>query len=262
MTNGDYKVYCLDLDGTVYRGTEPIKEAVAFISSLQEIGLNPYYVTNNSSATPLQVKEKLASFGINADDKKIMTSAIASAKYCKDMYPGATVQMFGEKGLEEALRSLDIEIVSENPDVVIMGIDRSTNYEKLSDICLAIRSGAIFIATNGDKAIPSERGLLPGNGSFVKLVEYSTGVQSILVGKPETHLLSYIQAEKGYEKEEMVMIGDNYDTDILAGIQFGIDTIHVEGGVTSKEEVLLKDKQPTHLVRTLAELKKINLPQN
>lgn len=255
MTFGNYKAYCLDLDGTVYRGTEPIKEAVAFISSLQENGLDPYYVTNNSSATPFQVKAKLASFGIKADDEKIMTSAIASAKYCKEMYPGATIQMFGEKGLEEALRSLDIDVVSDNPDVVIMGIDRGTNYEKLSEICLAIRSGAKFIATNGDKAIPSERGLLPGNGSFVKLVEYSTGIKPILVGKPESHLLSYIQAEKGYKKEEMVMIGDNYDTDILAGIRFGIDTVHVEGGVTSKEEVLLKEKQPTHLVRTLADWK-------
>ena len=181
MTFGNYKAYCLDLDGTVYRGTEPIKEAVAFISNLQEIGLDAYYVTNNSSATPLQVKAKLATFGIKAHDEKIMTSAIASAKYCKEMYPGATVQMFGEKGLEEALRSLNIEVVNDNPDVVIMGIDRGTNYEKLSEICLAIRSGAKFIATNGDKAIPSERGLLPGNGSFVKLVEYSTGVNPILV---------------------------------------------------------------------------------
>lgn len=249
-----YKAYCLDLDGTVYRGTEPIKEAVSFISSLQRSGIEPYYITNNSSQTPYQIQARLKAFGIRADATRIMTSAIASAKYCKDMYPGATVQMIGENGLAEALRAEGIEIVNENPDVVIMGIDREANYEKLAEVCLAIRSGAKFIATNADKAIPTERGLLPGNGSFVKLVEFSTGVKPVFVGKPESYMLSYIQAQDGYRKEEMIMIGDNYDTDILAGIRYGIDTIHVEGGVSSKKEVLLKENKPTHMLRTLEDL--------
>ena len=255
MSLKKYKAYCLDLDGTVYRGTEPIQEAVTFIAALQENGIDPYYITNNSSSTPQQVQEKLASFGIKADAKKIMTSAIAAAKYCKEILSGSTVQMIGEQGLEEALQLEGIEIVNDHPDVVIMGIDRAVDYEKLADICLAIRSGATFIATNGDKAIPTERGLLPGNGSFVKLVEYSTGKKPIFIGKPEPQMLGYIQAEKGYKKQEMVMVGDNYDTDILAGIRYGIDTIHVEGGVTSKKDVLLKEKQPTHLLRTLGDWK-------
>lgn len=241
------------MDGTVYRGTEPILEAVTFISTLQDIGIDPYYITNNSSSSPQQIQEKLASFGIKAGVEKIMTSAIASARYCKEMHGGATVQIIGEKGLEEALKLEGIKIVNENPDVVVMGIDREVDYAKLADICLAIRSGAAFIATNGDKAIPTERGLLPGNGSFVKLVEYSTGKKPIFIGKPESRMLSYIQAGKTYKKEEMVMVGDNYDTDILAGIRYGIDTIHVEGGVTSKEDILLKENQPTHLLRTLAD---------
>ena len=255
MTVKKYKAYCLDLDGTVYRGTEPIKEAVSFISSLQEVGLDPYYITNNSSSTPQQVQVKLASFGIKTDAEKIMTSAIAAAKYCKEMHSGATVQMIGEQGLEEALQLEGIKIVNDHPDVVIMGIDRAVDYAKLANVCLAIRSGATFIATNGDIAIPSERGLLPGNGSFVKLVEYSTGKKTVFVGKPESRMLGYIQAVTGCKKEEMVMVGDNYDTDILAGIGYGIDTIHVEGGVTSRKEVLLKEKQPTHLLRTLADWK-------
>ena len=250
-----YKAICLDLDGTVYRGTEPIEEAVSFINNMQKSGLDPYYITNNASQSPQQVQEKLSSFGIKTDVERIMTSAIAAAKYCKEMYHGATVQMIGEKGLAEALIAEGIKIVKDNPDVVIMGIDRGVNYEKLADACLAIRSGAKFIATNGDKAIPTERGLLPGNGSFVKLVEFSTGITPVIVGKPEPYMLGYIQAKNRYKKEEMVMIGDNYDTDILAGIRYGIDTIHVEGGVTSKEEVLLKEDKPTHLLRTFADWK-------
>jgi 4-nitrophenyl phosphatase len=253
MTMDKYKAICLDLDGTVYRGTDPISEAVSFIGNMQQNGIDPYFITNNSSMTGVKFGEKLASFGITADPDRIMTSAIAAAKYCKENFNGATVMMIGEKGLEEALVSEGIVITAKNPDVVIMGIDRSITYAKLADACLALRAGAHFVATNSDKAFPTERGLVPGNGSFVTLMESATGVLPVFVGKPESHMLEFIQAEKGYRKEEMVMIGDNYDTDIQAGIRFGIDTVHVAGGVTSREEVLLKSQKPTYSLETLLE---------
>jgi len=253
MSPKSYKAFCLDLDGTVYRGIQSIPEATSFIAKLQKQGIDPYFVTNNSSLTPSEVQFKLDSFGIKAKENSIMTSAIAAAKYCKENFRGASVMMIGGKGLEEALQLEGIQITRENPDVVIMGIDQNVTYAKLADVCLAIRAGADFIATNGDKAIPTERGLEPGNGSFVKLVENATGIKPIFVGKPESHMLGYIQASGGYKKEEMVMIGDNYDTDILAGIHFGIDTIHVEGGVTSKKDLKGKERQPTYLLRTLLE---------
>ncbi|NYF26185.1 TIGR01457 family HAD-type hydrolase [Sporosarcina sp. JAI121] len=254
MIKEKYNAICLDLDGTVYRGIEPIPEAVTFIGNMQHRGIDPYFITNNSSMTRLQLQEKLASFGIKADSDRIMTSAIAAAKYCKGNHDGASVMMIGEKGLEEALAFEGIEVVKENPDVIIMGIDRGVTYAKLADACLAIRAGAHFIATNSDKAFPTERGLVPGNGSFAKLMENATGVSPVYVGKPEPHMLGFIQQENGYCKEEMVMIGDNYDTDILAGIRFGIDTVHVAGGVTSLEEIRAKQHRPTHSLRTLLEL--------
>ena len=248
-----YQVYCFDLDGTVYHGTERVPEAVSLIGKLQGNGIEPYYITNNSSATPEQVQEKLASFGISAKAGNIMTSAVATAKYCKENFAGATVQMIGEKGLKEALEAEGIKIVEENPDVVVMGIDREINYEKLASVSLAIRAGAKFIATNGDKAIPTERGLLPGSGSFVKLVEYTTGIIPTLIGKPEPYLYGYIQEQSGCVKAEMVMIGDNYDTDILGGIRYGIDTVHIAGGVTTREAVQEKKEQPTYLLKTFAD---------
>ncbi|MDS9472775.1 TIGR01457 family HAD-type hydrolase [Sporosarcina pasteurii] len=247
-----YKAYCFDLDGTVYHGTEPVPEAVALIEQLQQQGIEPYYITNNSSATPEQVQQKLAGFGIHTKAKYIVTSAIAAAHYCKENFTDAKVQMFGETGLREALLAEGIELVTSNPDIVVMGIDREVTYEKLADLCLNIRAGAKFIATNGDRAMPTERGLLPGTGSFIKLVEYSTGVTPTFMGKPEPFMLSYIQEKSGYSKEDMILIGDNYDTDILAGIRYGIATAHVEGGVTSREEVLLKEDHPTYLLENLA----------
>lgn len=249
-----YTVYCFDLDGTVYHGTNAVPEAVTLIAQLQSRGIEPYFITNNSAATPEQVQQKLSEFGVQTEPKYVLTSALAAAHYCRENYPGQTVQMLGEMGLQMALEAAGIKLVHANPDIVVMGIDRQVTYETLASLCLAIRAGAKFIATNGDKAIPTERGLLPGSGSFVKLVEYSTGVTPIIMGKPESYLLSYIHDLNRCEKEEMVLIGDNYDTDILAGIRYGISTIHVEGGVTSREEILGKEQQPTYFVRNLAEL--------
>lgn len=253
MSIDKYKAICLDLDGTVYRGIEPIPEAVSFIENTQKRGVEPYFVTNNSSMTRLRLQEKLAAFGVKANQKHIMTSAIAATQYCKENFKGASVMMIGEEGLEEALAFEGIDITAKKPDVVIMGIDRGITYAKLADACLALRDGAKFIATNSDKAFPTERGLVPGNGSFVKLLENASGVSPVFVGKPESYMLEFIQQENGYLKEEMIMIGDNYDTDILAGIRFGIDTVHVAGGVTSLEEVMGKKQQPTYSYQTLLE---------
>ena len=255
MTIDKYKAICLDLDGTVYRGIEPIPEAVSFIENTQKNGLEPYFITNNSSMTRLGLQEKLAVLGVKANQKHIMTSAIAAAKFCKENFKGASVMMIGEEGLEEALAFEGIDITVKNPDVVIMGIDRDITYAKLADACLALRAGAKFIATNSDKAFPTERGLVPGNGSFVKLLENASGVTPVFVGKPESYMLEFIQQENGYLKKEMIMIGDNYDTDILAGIRFGIDTVHVAGGVTSTEEVMRKNQYPTYSYQTLLELR-------
>ena len=247
-----YKAICLDLDGTVYKGQEVIKDAQLFIRKLQKAGTEPYYITNNSSLTAEQFTAKLSAMGISTSPDRIMTSAIAAAKYCKEKYEGASVMMIGEEGLEAALKFEDIALTTTNPDIVVVGIDRSISYEKLSKVSLAIQGGARFIATNKDVALPTEDGLVPGNGSFVKLLETTTGIEALTVGKPESHMLHFIQ-EKGYRKDEMIMIGDNYDTDIQAGIRFGIDTIYVEGGVTSAEAVLTKQDQPTFKYKTLSD---------
>lgn len=248
----NYKAVCFDLDGTVYRGNEVIPEAAALIDGLQRNGIDPYYVTNNSSLTAKQFQMKLLRMGIKTMPDQVMTSAIASAKYCKEHFDGASVMMIGEEGLEQALVSEGFELTTQSPDVVVVGIDRGITYEKLADASLAIRAGAQFIATNGDRAFPTERGLIPGNGSFVKLLEATTDRTAIYVGKPEPHMLHFIQ-QKGYRKDEMIMIGDNYETDILAGIRFGIDTIHVDGGVTSLETVMEQLERPTYLYKSLAD---------
>lgn len=246
-----YKAYCLDLDGTVYRGEAPVQEAARFVSRLQEDGIEAFYVTNNASKTQDQLYEKLKRVGVPADKSRIMSSAVAAAKYIKRWYPGRTVYLIGSDGLKEALDAEGIERVEQQADIVLMGLDLQISYDKLSRACLEVQKGAVFLSTNKDLAFPSEQGFLPGNGSFTAVVSKATDVDPVFIGKPEIHMLEAIQQEWGFEKEDMVMIGDNYDTDIQAGIRFGIDTVHVNTGVTSMDAVMQKDHPATHLLENL-----------
>ncbi len=249
----NYKAYFIDLDGTVYRGKTPISEAVKFIHYLQSNGNQPFFVTNNSSMTQQQLQEKLAIMDIQVDTEHIISSSIAAANYINEFLPGKEVFMIGELGLENALKSRDISITTGMADIVVLGIDRHINYEKLATACLSVRAGASFLSTNSDHAFPSEIGFLPGNGAFTKLVEHSTGVEPIYMGKPQPFMLEFIQKQYGFSKEEMVMIGDNYQTDILTGIHMGIDTVHVNSGVNSTAEVKLQAEQPTYFLESLSE---------
>lgn len=248
-----YKAYFLDLDGTVYKGKAPIKEAVNFIHYLQSNGIEPFFVTNNSSMTQKQLQEKIAGMNIHTDTDHIISSAIAAANYIEEHFLEKSVFMIGESGLQDALDAKQVKRTEEIADVVVMGIDRAINYEKLAKACLSIRAGAAFISTNSDHAFPDERGLVPGNGAFTKLVEHSTGVKPIFMGKPEAYMLAFIQKKYGYKKEEMIMIGDNYQTDILTGIHLGIHTAHVNSGVSRTEEVQFQPSPPTYCLESLHE---------
>lgn len=254
-TRKRYRAYCLDLDGTIYRGSEVVEEAAEFVERLQQQEIEPFYITNNASMTQQQLKDKLAGFGIIAKKEQIMSSAIAAAKYIKRWYPGKTVYMIGSDGLDQALRQEGLGHVEKEADIVLIGLDRSLTYDKLATACLEVRKGAVFLSTNKDLAFPSEKGFLPGNGAITRLVSASTGIEPVFIGKPEVHMLEAIQHESGFEKSEMVMIGDNYDTDIQAGIRFGIDTIHVNTGVTSTEIVGEKELLPTHMIENLGHWK-------
>ncbi|MEZ0480145.1 TIGR01457 family HAD-type hydrolase [Planococcus sp. SSTMD024] len=247
-----YKAYCLDLDGTVYRGEQPVQAAAEFVSRLQDEGIEAFYVTNNASKTQGQLYEKLKRVGVDADKSRIMSSAVAAAKYIKRWYPGRTVYLIGSEGLQEALDMEGIECVEKQADIVLMGLDPQITYAKLSRACLEVQRGAVFLSTNQDLAFPSEEGFLPGNGAITAVVSKAADVDPVFIGKPEIHMLETIQHEWGFEKEDMVMIGDNYETDIQAGIRFGIDTVHVNTGVTPMDAVMEKDHPATHMLENLS----------
>jgi 4-nitrophenyl phosphatase len=248
-----YNGYLIDLDGTMYRGTECIAEARDFVKELHRKGIPYLFVTNNSSRTPAQVAEKLQSFGVPAAAEHVFTTSQATANYIFERKPDASVYVIGEEGIRTALEEKGFTFAKEDADFVVMGIDRSITYEKLAIACLAVRNGATFISTNADIAIPTERGLLPGNGALTAVVAVSTQVQPIFIGKPEKVIMEQALKVLGVPREETLMIGDYYDTDIMAGMNAGIDTLLVHTGVTTKELLQQYEKQPTYTADSLRE---------
>ncbi|MED3624573.1 TIGR01457 family HAD-type hydrolase [Neobacillus thermocopriae] len=247
----NYKGYLIDLDGTMYRGSERIEAASDFVKKLQRKGISYLFVTNNSSRTPAQVAKKLRDFDIPAEENQVFTTSQATANYIYSLKKDATVYVIGEEGIRTALEEKGFTFAEETAEFVVVGIDRSLTYEKLAVACLAVRNGAVFLSTNGDIAIPTERGLLPGNGSITSVISVSTQTNPIFIGKPESIIMEQALKVLGTSKEETIMVGDYYDTDILAGMNVGIDTLLVHTGVTTKELLKGYDRKPTYAIDSL-----------
>ncbi|AYJ91741.1 TIGR01457 family HAD-type hydrolase [Bacillus safensis] len=248
-----YKGYLIDLDGTMYKGTEKIEEAGQFVQKLNELNIPYLFVTNNSSRTPKQVAEKLVSFDIPATEEQVFTTSMATANYIAEQKKDASVYVIGEEGIKQAIKEKGLTFGQEDADFVVVGIDRGITYEKLAVGAIAIRQGAQFVSTNGDIAIPTERGLLPGNGSLTSVLTVTTTVQPTFIGKPESIIMEQAMRVLGTDVSETLMVGDNYDTDIMAGMNAGMDTLLVHTGVTTKELLQKYEKQPTYVIDSLSE---------
>ncbi|RSL34134.1 TIGR01457 family HAD-type hydrolase [Salibacterium salarium] len=248
-----YKGYLIDLDGTMYRGTEPIPEAGSFVRKLASKGIPYLFVTNNSSATPADVAKKLQSMDVPCKESHVLTTSLSAATYLSNRPVKQSAYVIGENGLRKAIETAGIVEEQENPGFVVIGMDRSVTYQKLANACLAVRNGAHFVSTNADVALPSERGFLPGNGALTSVISISTGTEPVFIGKPETIMIEQAVEMLGLKPEETVVVGDNYDTDIKAGINAGLDTIHVGTGVTLTEELDEKPIAPTYAISSLCE---------
>ena len=246
-----YKGYLIDLDGTIYLGEHKIDAGTRFVKRLQEKNIPHLFVTNNITKTPEQVQMRLkTSFDITTTPETIYTATLATLDYMKDMAKGDTAYVIGESGLKTAIYG-EFKRDTENPAYVVVGLDNDLTYEKLTIATLAIANGAMYIGTNPDLNIPTERGLLPGAGSINKLLEVATRVKPIFIGKPNAIIMNKAVERIGMARRDLVMVGDNYLTDIRAGIDNDIDSLLVTTGFTKPQEVATLPIAPTHVVSTL-----------
>ena len=250
----NYKGFLIDLDGTIYLGSQIIPAGKRFVEKLQTLSLPFLFVTNNTTKSPQVVANRLAhEFDIHVPESTIYTASLATIDFMKSDGKGNKVFVIGESGLVDLILAAGFICDEEAPDYVVVGLDTAINYEKLSTAILAIRNGSVFIGTNPDKNIPTEKGLLPGAGSFISLIQTATQVEPVIIGKPNAIIMEEAINRLDLNKKEVLMVGDNYETDIQAGLLNGIDTLLVLSGFTSEAAVATVPEKPTYVVSSLDE---------
>lgn len=245
----------IDMDGILYRGRTGLPGGPELVAFLKEHGIGYLMVTNNSTRTPAQFVEKLATMGIFVPEEAIMTSGIATAAYlATQAAPGTTVNVVGEQALIDELTSRGFVMAGRDAEYVVAGWDHGINFEKLATACLAIRGGATFIGTNPDRTYPLEQDIIPGAGSLQAALVAATDVEPHIVGKPETIIIEQSLAILDAQPHETAILGDRLETDILGGYRAGIGTIMALTGISTQAEAEAYEVMPDLIVRDLPEL--------
>lgn len=236
-----------DMDGVLWRGDAPLPGAAAFFRYWH--GRIPYvFATNNSSRTVDYYVEKIGKMAIPVERAQIITSSTATADYILQTYPDAkTAFVIGEIGIKTALQNIGLTLVEKGiqPDLVVAGIDRQFDYQKLKLAADYIRNGAVFIGTNGDKTLPVPDGFIPGAGSILAALTAASGTVPHLIGKPEAPMFEVALLRLGTSPNQTLMIGDRMETDIVGAARLGIKTALVLSGVTTETAIIHSSEHST-----------------
>jgi HAD superfamily hydrolase (TIGR01450 family) len=254
-----YDVALLDLDGVVYRGEEPVPGAAEAIAAARAAGMRFAFVTNNAARTPAAVAARLAEVGVPAGADDVVTAAQAAATLLRTLVPaGARVLVTGGEGLRVATAEAGFAVVAsadDAPAAVVQGYAPDLAYADLAETALAVRAGAVWVASNLDATIPTARGELPGNGALVALVAHATGRRpDASAGKPERALHDEAVRRSGAVRP--LVVGDRLDTDIEGANRVGCDSLLVLTGVTDAAALLAAppERRPTYVARDLGAL--------
>jgi glycerol-1-phosphatase len=253
-----YDVALLDLDGVVYVGPDPIPSAAPALAKARAAGMRLAFVTNNASREPAAVAAHLVQLGVPAVADEVVTSSQAAATVLIErLGVGASVLVTGSTALRTAVERVGLRVVTssdDRPDAVVQGYSPDLRYADLAEAALAVRGGALWVATNTDSTLPSARGLLPGNGSLVALVAVATGRRPIVAGKPQ--LPMHAEGVRRTSAKNPLVVGDRLDTDIEGANVADTDSLLVLTGVTAATDLVdaSVEHRPTFLAADLTGL--------
>jgi len=254
MTEPKVKNYICDMDGVLIRGDKIVPGADTFIESLKMAGAKFLVLTNNPIHTPRDLSHRLASLGLDIGEEKIFTSSIATARFLRKQRPNGTAFVIGESGLTTAIHEAGYIITDTNPEYVVLGETNTYSLDMITKAVRLISAGARFIATNPDASGPGVGGLVPACGAMAAMIEKATGISPLFIGKPNPLMMRTALNYLGAHSENTIMIGDNMETDIITGVQSGMETILVLSGVTDRADVAKYPFVPTHIVESVAEI--------
>ena len=248
------KGFICDMDGVIYHGDRLLPGVKEFVEWLYKENKQFLFLTNASGKTPKELQQKLWRMGLDVDESHFYTSALATAKFISRQHPGCSAYVIGDHGLFNALHDAGVMVNDVDPDYVIIGETANYNFECICRAMHHVMNGAKLIGTNTDLTGPSEHGILPACRALVAPVEITTGVSAYYVGKPNPLMMRTGIRMLGVHSEDAAMIGDRMDTDIIAGIESGLDTVLVLSGVTSKENILQYPYRPRIVLGGVGEI--------
>jgi NagD protein len=246
--------FLMDMDGVLVHEEHPIPGADRFVKALQAAGIPFLVLTNNSIYTPRDLAARLARTGIEVPAEALWTSALATAQFLDNQRPEGTAYVVGEAGLTTALHDVGYVLNDRDPDYVVLGETRTYSFEAITKAIRLVHAGARFIATNPDVTGPSPQGILPATGAVAALVTKATGVRPYFVGKPNPLMMRSALRAIDAHSESTVMIGDRMDTDIVAGLEAGMETVLVLTGISSRADAERFAYRPSRIVPSVADL--------
>ena len=251
--------FLLDMDGVMYRGDTALPGAADFVADLRAAHTPFLFLTNNSTTPPRLVAERLIGMGIPATADEVLSSSEATAAVLAAQIPGGRVLVVGEAGIREALTEAGLRLTDDyaQADAVVVGMDRNCTYARLRDAALAIRRGARFVATNTDRTLPTEVGLIPGAGALVGALEIATDVSPRVIGKPSPDIFAFALGRLGVPAEMTAAVGDRAETDIVGGQRAGLRTVAVLSGAGTPLEFSALNPPPDWVFRDLEELRRV-----
>lgn len=251
---GKNKSVLCDMDGVIIWDNKLIEGAKEFVESLMEHNVPFLFITNYPSLTPADLSHRLKKAGLDVPAQHFYTSAMATATFLKTQAAGDKVFVIGEGALTHALYEQGFTLTDQDPDFVVLGETRSYNFEMIEIAIRLIRKGARFIATNPDVSGPSG---FPSCGALAAPIERVTRRKPFYVGKPNPYMMRAALWKINSHSETTVMIGDNMETDIIAGIQSGLDTILVLSGVTQIDDIERYPYRPNYTYSHVGEIEEI-----
>lgn len=245
----------IDLDGTLYRGDEPIPEAKEFVGKLQRGSVPFLLLTNCPLNSPRLLSEKLSKMEIFVPPERILTSGSACVQYLAEKFPEETVLVIGSESFLDLAVTHGLRLwknETEIPKAVAVGYAPELDYEQLSLASHYLRNGAVFLATNGDAAIPSGERLVPHTGAVVEYLKTASGKTPLIIGKPYAYMLNSALKQLGCKKEDCLVLGDGLSTDYAFAVRNGLDYRIVLTGVTTREETYSYGVPPDKLLESLS----------
>jgi NagD protein len=246
--------WLLDMDGVLVHEDTLVPGADRFIAALRERSVPFMVLTNNSIYTARDLSARLRRVGLDVPEQAIWTSALATARFLHDQRPGGLAFVIGEAGLTTALHEAGYTLTDRDPDYVVLGETRTYSFQRLTRAIRLVLGGARFIATNPDTTGPSPDGPLPATGSVAALISRATGVEPYFVGKPNPLMMRSALNALDTHSADATIVGDRMDTDVVAGMESGIETILVLSGVTTREMAERFPYRPSRVVGSVADL--------